>query len=694
MSSRSRGLTPRAAPRGELAAAAAIAALLAEMLLAQLTLGLTICFMIIGRLGRWRALWLLTPAAIGLAWTLSIGTGQALAGYLAGGGRVLGYLAGPGPVIARLAHLPGALGGWRRWLPSQLPVALIAAAAQTACLALLGRPGRRHDYRPGLIIAARRMYLSAVSRGGELATSDGGCVGIVPSTGRRAAISWHEAESGVLCAGRDAPAVAATGLELVTGAIQHRKTVIIIDLAGRTGHADAGSAAWRSAAWRSAGGGSGRTWPAIRDAGPVASIERACADAGAPLRRFGWLSRVSQGPGAVPRLMGARAEAGAPPPVSGGQGGCYEPFSGVDPARAAGLVLAMMDWRGASHAQRQFCADYLNAALAVIAATTAGPAAGPAAVLDELTGLLRPGALAARLRRVPGYLHGSDPLIGRAHDLAGQLDNDPALVTPMAAQLTGLRSTEPGRWLRPPRGGGPLRGGGPAGRTGRAEPADTSAFACPAGRQWSDADEAPIDLGQALADREVVLFALDRRLHGRSAVMIARLVAADLVAILAERGALGAPADCLVWISGCEALDGRQLTALLAASAGAGTGVLLGTAAEPAAIRLAADVNVVIVRGPAPQGLAALLGSPGPAWPGHDPLAAAPVGWNTGPASARPGLGTMPHVAAGWPGRFSFETNGSTEVPAAELLGQRPDELSLLVRSPRPRLISRARAVR
>jgi hypothetical protein len=670
------------APRGDLAAVVAIAVLLTQILLAQLTLGLSICLVIIGRAGRWRPLWLVAPAAVGLAWMLSIGTRHALAGYLAGGGQLISYLTGSGSVIARLAHLPGAFGGWRQWLPRQLPVALIAAAVQSACLASLGRPGQRREYRPGLIIAARRVYLAAVIRGGELATTDGGCVGIAPATGRRTSISWREAESGVLCTGQDASTVVGSGLALVSAAIQRRKTVIIVDLAGRA----AGDGGSGSAIWHSAGGEEGWTWPGGRDVGLVASITRACADAGAPLRCFGWTAPVGWDSGPAASITRASADTGPPPRRPGGRGGCYEPFSGVDPARAAALVQAMIDWRGASRTQRQFCADYLNAALAVIAATPAGPPARPVAVLPEVAGLLSADALGARLRRVPGYPQRLDPPISRAHDLAGQLASDPALVTPLAAQLSGLRSAELGRWLRPASGGGPA--------AGPASPAGAGAFAGQPGRLRPEADEMPISLSRSLADREVVLFALDRRRCGRSAVMIARLAVADLTATLAERRAIGAPADCLVWISGCEALDPNQLTALLAAGAGTGTAVLLGTAAEPAATRLAADVNVVMVRGPAPPGLAGLLGPPGPAWHAHDRVADPPANWNASPEPGQIGPGTMPDIGPGWPARFSFETNGSTEVSAAELLRQRPDELTLLVRSPQRRLLLRARAAR
>lgn len=680
---RSRYLAARDAPhRGELAAGAAVAALLVHALLAQVTLALAICFVVTGRLTRWRPLWLAVPAVAGLAWMLTIGIRPAVAGYLAGAGQVFSYLAGPGSALTRLAHLYDAFSGWRQWLPRQLPVALIAAAAEAAGLHLLRRSRQGQRYRTGVIIAIRRRYLTASIRRGEVATSDGGCVGVALGTGRRAAISWREAESGVLCTGQDATAVTATGLELAAAAIQRRKTVIIIDLAGR----DASSADGRG---RRGGRGNGT-------GSPAASVALACADAGAPLSRFG------------------------------DPGGCYEPARGTNSARAAALVLAMIDWTGVSHAQQRFCADYLDAALAVIAATaaaTAGPAGAPTAVLDDLAGLLRPDALRSRLGHVPGYLPALDGLAGRVTDLSGQLEADPAAVTPVASQLAGLRSAALGHWLRPARTRGPAGPAGPAGLAGLAASASDAGragsgwFAGSAGQegQRGAADETPISLGQALTDRGVVLFPLDRRVHGQPAAMIARLVTAELIAILAERRALAAPGDCLVWINGCEALDPRQLTALIGLGAGTGTAVVLGTTADRAAARLASETNVVVVRGPASPALAGLLGDAGggasgsgsgvgaqPHWPPSEQsgqllpgaITAGAPGW---PPGQVPGQITPGAVTAGVPGlppRFSFDPEGSAESTADVLRRQRPDAVSLMVRNPRPRVLVHCRAVR
>src|ERR1022692_4514239 len=541
-------LAHRASTRTELAAGAAVAALLAQVLLAQLTLALLICFVVIGRLFRWRPLWLAVPAAVGLSWVLTIGLRPALGGFLAGSARVISYLTGPGPLLVRLAHLPAAFASWPRWLPRQFPVALLAAAAEAACLQALSGAGRREQHRRGIVIAVRRRYLAAMIRRGEVATSDGGCIGVVADTGRRAGISWREAESGVLCAGQDAAAVAATGLELALAAIQLRKAVIIIDSVGSTG------------------------------------LARPSARAG--------------------------AEAGAPLACYDDSGGCYQPLSdadpprSADPARAAGLVLAMIDWSGVSHGQRRFCADYLHAAAAVAAAGQ------PIADLGELVGLLQPDALRARLRELPGYSPGLEALTRRVTDLVRQLEADPAALAPLATQLTGLRSTALGHWLRPARAVGRRLAGRTrfAGSAGFADPLDfdsstgfldQASFAGPVRRRRPAGDETQISFGSAITAREVVLFPLYRRAHGRAASMIARLAVADLIANLADRTAQASPGDCLIWINGCEAVDSRQLATLIALGPGAGTAVLLGTAIESAAARIASQVNVIVVRGQA-----------------------------------------------------------------------------------------------
>jgi hypothetical protein len=182
-----------------------------------------------------------------------------LVGYLASGGHLIEHLAGSRAF--GLARLRGALAGRRGWVSAQLPLAVPVAVAEAALIGLAGHRDGRVQPRPGVLAVVGRAYLAWSTGRGELATADGGCVGIALATGKRAAVSWREAAGGVLCTGRDAASVTATGLALTLAAIAHRKAVLAIDLASGTPEA-------------------GRT-------GLADVIESACADAGAPLRRFG-----------------------------------------------------------------------------------------------------------------------------------------------------------------------------------------------------------------------------------------------------------------------------------------------------------------------------------------------------------------------------------------------------------------------
>jgi len=165
-----------------------------------------------------------------------------------------------------------------------------------------------------------------------------------------------------------------------------------------------------------------------------------------------------------------------------------------------------------------------------------------------------------------------------------------------------------------------------------------------------------------VAERDVVLFALDRLTHGRWAVMVAQLVIADLTGILADRARLGARADCLLWINGFEGTARGQLEAQLALGPRAGAAALLSTAAGTAAGWLAGQVNVVAVRGQPPAGSAAR-------------------------AASSAGL-------AGVAGEISLSLEDGQGWPAALVGEQRPDGLSLAVRNPRPRLVTGCRAAR
>jgi hypothetical protein len=381
-----------------------VAALLAHLLLAQLTLALAAVFYATARVSRWRLQWLAAPVGVGLLWMLAIGPSRAAAGLTAGPRQVLAYLGGIGRHPGHLLHLPGAFAGLTHWLPEQFPLALILAAGEALGLSWLqlwrqrGRGGPA--WRPGLIVAARRRWTTASLRGGGVVSSDGCRLGVDVTTGRSAAISWPEAEGGVLCAGPAADAglagqaltlatEAQSGFRLTHAAIRRRKAVIVIDLAG-----------------------------SAHLAGLLAA---ACAEAGAPLSCFG--------------------------PCFGLAGpGCYEPLRGGDPARTAALVMAMLDWSETGDQQRRSCAAYLTDALAVQAVA---PRDRRVPVLDDLLRLLTPAGLRERAALIPAYHPRRDVLADRAAVSADLLDADPATVAAPAAQLPALRSSALGQWLRP-----------------------------------------------------------------------------------------------------------------------------------------------------------------------------------------------------------------------------------------------------
>ncbi len=495
---------PDPARRADLTAALAVALVVVLLLAAQLTLALSICFVIAGRVSRWRPSWLAVPAVSGIAWVLAIGLRQAAGGYLAIAGKLIAGLTHGGALSVGLARLPGSFAAWPRWLPGQFPVALVAAAAIALAL---GRPKATQaaSCRPGALVFLRSRYLAATLRRGELATADGCCLGVVGGTGRKAAVSWAEVAGGMLCTGAHQTLATSTGLDLAIAAIQHRKTVVVIDLVAQDALLAQGAA-----------------------------LLAACADVAAPLHRFGQ------------------------------QSSHYDPLGDPSPARVTSLVMAMIDWAGVPHADQLFCANYLNAALSLIAMTASTRSGLPDGLLTELVRLLEPGALQASLARL-GERQATS-LSGKVAELVSRVEG--GCQAQLAARLAALDSSALGRWLRS---------------------AGTA-----------------ISFGRCLDRREVAYFPLGELRHAGPVVMLARLAVADLVDNLARRSDAGVTADCLVWINGCEAIDSRQLRALLALGERTGTAVVLGTASGPVVAGLASEVNVVSARGAFAPGQAAL----------------------------------------------------------------------------------------
>ena len=366
-----------------------MAVLLLHLLFAQVTLALVIIGLVTGQLARWRPSWLSGPAAAGIAWIAGLGPRRALTGFAAGPRQVAGLLAGVAGHPGRLARGPAVMAGAGHWLPRQLPVALVLAAAETAVAGYAARrlAGRPPAYRPGLVVAARRRSAAGALAAGAVVTRDGAVLGLDQASGRRAEVSWSQAARGVLAVSADPQAAARVSFPVAAAAARRRMTVVVIDLTGSSWLAD--------------------------------SLSGVCAAAAAPLRRFS-----PAGPA------------------------WYEPFRSHPPPQAAALAIAMMSWAGATPRQQQAGQRYLADVFAVL---TAGPP--PAAVLDALIALLDPAALRAAMAAVPGHLRRRAALAGRVASSAAALEADPALGPALAGQLRRLRASGPGRWLSPPLAG-------------------------------------------------------------------------------------------------------------------------------------------------------------------------------------------------------------------------------------------------
>ena len=536
---RARYLIPLGTPRRrELLAALAVLGVLLGLLFAPVTLGLAVAFHAIGKITRWRPVWLAVPAACGLVWVLAIGPAAALAGFLAAPRAVIALLTGVTTGPARFAHLGTASTGSVRWFPGQFPVALILAAGLAAVAWWLDwlhtDEWRLPAPRPGLVSLCRRRFTAAFVKSGGVLTRSGACLGVDAVTGRPAAVPWRAAERGVLVTGCVRPAVAASGFQLVHAAIRLRKPVIVVDLA--------------------AGG---------ELAGWVAAV---CAATGAPLQVFG--------------------AAGT---------GYYEPFRDGDPERMAALVIGMLDWDQAPDSARLGAQACLTDVFAVAAAAPADPAV---AVLDDVAGLLRPGALAARMDRVPAYHPRRLSLAGQVVLTAELLAAEGSMAAFIAEQLAGLRTSPLGRWLAP----------APAAEPGLA-----------------------IGMGEVVRTRGVALFSLDRATHGRAADTIAGLVAQDATEVYARlhRAAIGG--DGLAWFGQCETVDPQALAGLV--GTGAGLATVLSTTAAAAAGRLADQVGVLVLHRL------------------DDHALAGRIAWLTGTRLVPAEPGSMrPAQAAGWPG--------------------------------------------
>jgi hypothetical protein len=380
------GDTPR---RGEFIAACAVLAVLVHLLFAQLTLILAVAFYFTTKLSRWRPQWLALPACVGAVWALAAGLGSAAAGFADGPGKIAVYIGGIDHHPGRLVHLTAAYAGIGHWLPRQLPLALVVASAEAAIAAWLRwlhtDEWKLPGYRPGLLTLCRRVYLTRFISSGGVVTRDGACLGLDAASGWRAAVSWAEAEGGVLCAGSPGSGTTTTSFQLVHAAIRRRKPVIAVDLDGGTGLAE--------------------------------SFSAVCAATRTPLHVF---------PAAGPWY--------------------YDPLRGGEPARRTSLVMGMVDWEGTADQYRRSCAAYLTDLFAV---ADAAPGDRRTAMLDEIIHLLSPAALRARMDHVPSYHPRRQALGERVKVSASLLEADPRITATLAEQLNELRASALGRWLTP-----------------------------------------------------------------------------------------------------------------------------------------------------------------------------------------------------------------------------------------------------
>jgi hypothetical protein len=405
MPRRARYLVPQGLPRrGEIFAAFLVVAVLAHVLFAQLTIILAVVFALTTRATRWRLSWLLAPAATGAVWTLAVGPRTAVAGFADGPAKVAGYLGARGHQLDHLLHFAGAFTGAGSWLPRQLPLAIVAGAAEAA---VVGWVSWLHtdEYsapsaRPGLVTVARRALVRRALRAGGVVTRDGGCLGVAAGSGARVTLSWSEAAGGVAVCGSAGQDVLSAGFQLVHAAVRRRKPVFAADLTA--------------------------------DPGLPGRLAAVCAAAGVPLQVFGGPEAGGADPGLTSLRPGLQA--------------CYEPFRNGDAAQRAALIMAMVSWDGPGSQYRRSCSAYLQDVFELIDAAPGDPRVP---VLDEIIHLLNPTAMRARMEHVPGGYPRRDVLAERTRVSVSLLHAEPATTAALARQLRELRTSAFGRWLRP-----------------------------------------------------------------------------------------------------------------------------------------------------------------------------------------------------------------------------------------------------
>jgi hypothetical protein len=373
-----------------------VAVVLVHLLFAQLTIVLATVLYLITRATRWRLSWLTVPAAAALAWTVAVGPRAAAAGFTAGPAQIVDYLAASGHQADHLLHFTDAFSGPGNWLPRQLPLALLAGAAEAALAGWLTwlhtDESDLPPARPGLIVAARRAATVRAIRAGGVVTRDGGSLGVAAGSGARITVSWAEVAGGVSVCGSSGPDVLATGFQLVHAAVRRRKPVLALDHTA--------------------------------DPELTGKLAAVCAAAGAPLLVFG--------------------EDGAA--GTGTRAACYEPFRHGAPGRRAALITAMLSWDGPGRQYRRSCVSYLEDVFELL---DAAPGDARVPVLDDVIHLLNPVAMRARLEYVPAAYPRRDVLAERVRVSTSLVTDEPATIAEMGRQLRDVRASPFGRWLRP-----------------------------------------------------------------------------------------------------------------------------------------------------------------------------------------------------------------------------------------------------
>ena len=406
MPRRARYLVPRGLPRrDEFVAVCVVLIVVAHALFAQLTILIAAVLYLITRATRWRLSWLTGPAVAGLAWTAAAGPRAAAAGFAAGAAQIADYLGASGHQADHLLHFTAAFAGAGTWLPRQLPLAVVAGAAEAALAGWLTwlHTDERDlpSARPGLIVAARRAAAVRSIRSGGVVTRDGVCLGVAAGSGARVTLSWAEAAGGVSVCGSAGQDVLTTGFQLIHAAVRRRKPVLAVDHGSEPGLT-----------------------------GRLAAV---CAAAGAPLLVFGGA------PGH--RTPGAGDWA---------QPACYEPFRHGDPARRAALIMAMLSWDGPGRQYRRSCLAYLEDVFELLDAAPGDPRVP---VLDDVIHLLNPVAMRARMECVPAAYPRRDMLAERTRVSTSLITAEPGTTAELGRQLRELRASPFGRWLRPPAAG-------------------------------------------------------------------------------------------------------------------------------------------------------------------------------------------------------------------------------------------------